>query len=317
MTTFGDQLFQFGGVPVGALGAGNVYYVIKTDEAYYSEFLNTHQGQYPDGSWRVHGATAASSQTAIQAALDACVEGRNDYVIVQPSNSDYDITAVITLSKKSVHLICPAGLGLERGATNACRIHQNTAATSIFAISDASIEIAGFYLKPYADVSHITVAATSYTLNIHHNLFTLNWSSAPAAAILCAGDGGAWGQVSHHNTFMSMSGDDVTCASLITIGSSATVARCDYNDIFIGDGNILTSAITNSAVKGTTNYNNFMTAAGDGTITTCITQGAAAVAIGNRATVGADALVTGGTDDISAVDNMNSLAGGTIADDLD
>jgi hypothetical protein len=317
MTTFGDMLYQFGGVPVGPLGIGNVYFVIKTNEPYYSAFLNEHQGQYPDGTWRVHSATAASSHTAIQAALDACVEGRNDYVILQPSDSDYDITAALTLSKKSVHLVCPAGLGLERGATNACRIHQNTAETAIFAVSDASIEIAGFYLKPYADASHITIAATSYGLNIHHNYFPLQWTTTPAEAILCAGDGGAWGQVSHHNIFVSQGGDDVTCASLITIGSSATGARCDHNDIFIGDGNVLTSAITNSATKGTTNYNTFMVAAGDGTITTCITQGSYGVAIGNRACVGADALVTGGTDDISAVDNMNSLAGGTIADDLD
>jgi hypothetical protein len=265
----------------------------------------------------VYGATAASSDTAIQAALDACVEGRNDYVVVMPSDSDYDLTAALTMSKKCVHLICPAGFGYERGATAACRLEQTTAATSIIEISDSSVEIAGFYLKPYIGCSHITLAATSYSPNIHHNTFPLKWTSSNLGAIVCSDDGGAWGSVSEYNWFISQAGDDKTCASIVTVGASATGARVCYNDFMIGDGNTATVAITNSATKGATNYNNFMVAAGDGTITTCISQGAYGVAIGNRACVGADALVDGGTDDISAVDNMNSLAGGTIADDLD
>ena len=140
------------GTPL-AMGIGNVYWVVKATETFYPIFLNKHQFKYEDGSDSVH--------TSIQSALNATVECRNDYVIVMPSNSDYDITSVLTMSKKSVHLICPAGLGYDVGATNACRIHQNTASTAIIAVSDSSIEIAGFYLKPYADASHITIAATS------------------------------------------------------------------------------------------------------------------------------------------------------------
>ena len=291
-------------------GVGNRYYVAKTtDTAVYNWLVANRQHTYSDGTRAV--------QSDIQVALNATVECRNDYVFVWPSDSDYDTTAVLTMSKKSVHLICPAGLGLDRGATNAARIHQNTAANAVIAISDASIEVAGFYLKNYLDYYTITVAATSYGLNIHNNMFPLLWSASPVEAILCAGDGGAWGLVSHRNQFISQAGDDLTCSSLITIPGPATGARVEYNDFFIGDGNIVTSCITNSATKGTANYNNFMTAAGDGTITCCITITANGVAIGNRATVGADALVTGGTDDISAVENYNALAGGTVADDLD
>jgi len=301
--------------PAALMGVGNVYYAVKTgDTAVYNWLMQNRQRKYKDGSYAVHAAAAGG--TAIQAALDATVECRNDYVIVMPSDSDYDLTAVLTLSKKAVHLICPAGLGLERGATNACRLHQNTAATAIFAVSDASVEIAGFYLKPYVDISHVTVAATSYGLNIHHNFFTLNWTSAPAEAILCAGDGGAWGQVSHHNVFQSMSGDDVTCASLITIGASATGARCDYNDIFLGDGNTLTVAINNAATKGSANYNTFMAAGSDATFTHCIAIGSYGVAIGNRGCVGDGAIITGGVNNITNVDNMNAVDGGAI-DDLD
>jgi hypothetical protein len=316
MTTFADGLYQYGGQPVGSLGIGNAYYVIKTNEAYYNQFVQDRQGNYSDGSEIVYGATAASSHTAIQAALDACVEGRNDYVIVMPSDSDYDLTAVLTLSKKSVHLICQGGLGLERGATNACRLHQNTDATAIFAVSDSSIEIAGFYLKPYTDHSSITIAASSYGLNIHHNMFVLQWSSSPAEVILCAGDGGAWGQVAHHNAFYSQGGDDVTCASMITIGSSATGARCDYNDFFLGDGNVATVAVSNAATKGSVNYNDFMVAGSDGGYTHCIAIGSYGSAIGNHGCVGDGAIITGGVNDVTAVGNQNAVNGGAY-DDLD
>jgi hypothetical protein len=314
MTQVSDTLFHRGGQPVGNPALGNVYYVIKTNEAYYSQFLKDRQGTYPDGSAIVYGAAPASCQTAIQAALDACVEGRGDRVYLQASDSDYDITAVITLSKKGVHLLCDDGLGLERGATNACRIHQNTAATAIFAVSDSAIEIAGFYLKNYTDCAHITIAASSYGLNIHHNMLVLSWTAAPVACVQCAGDGGAWGQVIHHCLITSQGGDDQTCAALITIGASATGARCDYNDIFMGDGNVCTIGISNAATKGTANYNNFMVAGSDGGFTHCINHGIYGVAIGNRGCVGDGAIVVGGVNDITDVDNMNAVNGGAIDD---
>lgn len=286
---------------VASAGVGNVYWVIKATETFYPQFLTDKQFKYSDGSSSVH--------TSLSSALSATVECRNDYVIVLPSNSDVDITAALALNKKSVHLLCPAGLGYDVGATNACRVHQNTASTALIAISDASVEVAGFYFKPYADASHITVAATSYGLNIHHNFFTLSWSSSPAAAILCAGDGGAWGIVSYRNIFQSMSGDNVTCASLITVGTSATGARCNYNTIIIGDGNILTIGIDNSAVKGETNFNTFSESGGasvgsGGTITNAFNIHATGCAIGNRAAVGTAQLCSGGTADHTFVDNI-------------
>jgi hypothetical protein len=233
-----------------------------------------------------------------------------------PSDSDYDLTAVLTLSKKCVHLICPGGLGLERGATSAARIHQNTAATSIFAISDAAIEVAGLWWKQYADVTHMTIAATSYALNIHNNHVPHIWSASPTADIICSGDGGAWGQVAHHNYFISQGGDDLTCTNLITIGASATGARCDYNDFFLGDGNIVTIGINNAATKGSANYNDFMSAGSDATWTHCIAIGSYGSAIGNRGCVGDGAIITGGVNDVTNVDNMNAVNGGAV-DDLD
>ena len=121
-TDFPNGVTSFGGIVLGAVGIGNVYYVCKTtDTAVYADMWKRYGGsrkKYEDDSLILH--------STIQSALDATVECRNDYVIVMPSDSDYDLTAVLTMSKKSVHLICPAGLGYDVGATNAARIHQTT-----------------------------------------------------------------------------------------------------------------------------------------------------------------------------------------------
>ena len=295
----------------GALGMGEVFYVVRAADVALKNWLAE---RVPKD--HLFEADATNAATAINAALTATVECRNDYVILMPSNSDWDITEVITLNKKCVHLICPAGMGYLRGATNACRIHQNTAATAIFAISDASIEVAGFYLKPYIGVGHITIAATSYALNIHHNFFTLQTTTSNGAAITCSGDGGAWGYVAHHCLFESMGGDDQTTAAMITVGASATGARVDYNDFFIGDGNTYTVVVNNAATKGSVNYNNFMVAGSDGTMTHCIAIGSYGSAIGNRACVGDGAIITGGVNNVTNSDNMNAVDGGLV-DDLD
>jgi len=311
MTTVGDPLYELGGIPVGGLGRGRVFRVIKTNEARYNDFMEHAQGAYPDGVPFVFPASPTAGNVAIQAALDACVEGRNDFVVLEPSDSDYDISAVINLNKKAIHLICPAGLGYDVGSTNACRIHP-TASAAIFAVSDSAIEIAGLFLKQYADKSQITIAAGAYALNIHHNFFQLNWSAAPEPSVACAGDGGAWGEVVHHCLFESSGGDDVTCAVLVNILSGATGARCDHNEIFMGDGNICTIGISNAATKGMVNDNKFMTAGADGSFGHCIALGSYGVAIGNRGTVPDSILVTGGAAGTSLSDNMNGASGGLI-----
>jgi len=289
------------------LFVGNIYRVIKSTESYYEQFVQDHSGQYSDGSEVIH--------TDIQSALDACVECRNDYVIVQPSNSDYDLTAALTLSKKSVHLICPAGMGLDRGATNACRIHQTTAATDIFTVSDASIEISGFYLKPYSNVTAIGISALGYSPNIHHNTIAMTCSSTTSEPMIHAeGDGGAYGDI-HHNWIFSSAGDDYTIASIVTIGASATMAKCNYNEITIGDGATATVGITNAATKGMVAYNMFGGAGSDCTWTHCIALGSYGNAIGNRAVVADSIIVTGGSGTSTTYsDNMNGVDGGLIDD---
>lgn len=296
------------------LGVGHVYRVIKSSEPYYDQFIREHQGYYPDGSAKVYPDDGSGD--GIQAALDATVEGRNDYVIVQPSNSDYDLTAALTLSKKCVHLICPAGLGLERGATNACRLEQTTAATEIFIVSDASIEIAGFYLKHYQNVTAIQLeTGLAYSPNIHHNNIAMNTSSTTCEPLINGtGDGGAYGDI-HHNWIYASGGNDTTVAAIIAIEASATMAKVNYNEITIGDGMTATVGIRNLATKGMVAYNMFGGAGDDGSYTHCIQVSAWGNAIGNRSScAGAGVIVVGGTDEFSFSDNMNSVGGGAIDD---
>ncbi len=317
ITNFPGGVSSFGNVLMGGLGVGNVYYVVKTaDTAVYQDMIKRYGDErYADGSKILYLATAATADVAIQQALDACVECRNDYVVVMPSDSDYDLTAVITLSKKSVHLIAPAGMGNMRGSTNAVRIEQTGSGLAIFAVSDSSIEIAGFYLKPYIGKSHITLAATSYAPNIHHNTFVLKWTSSNSPAIVGTGDAGAWGAI-ENNWFVSQAGNDQTCASIIDIKSAATAARVNYNDFMIGDGNTATVGIKNLATKGSCNYNTFAGAANDGAFTHCIQVSQWGSAIGNRSSISADGeIVTGGVQHKSFSDNMNSVNGGVVDDE--
>jgi len=111
------------------LGFGNVYYVCQsTNTLPYADLVKKYGGrQYDDDSYILH--------TTIQSALDATVANRNDYVIVVPDPSDYDITAALTMSKARTHLICPAGLGYNGMPPNMVRIHQNTASTAWITVS--------------------------------------------------------------------------------------------------------------------------------------------------------------------------------------
>ena len=291
----------------GLLGAGEIFYVAQFGTGALA-FLQARVNPNNLFVW------SSANKDAIQEALDATVECRNDYVVVWPADSDYDNTSALTLSKKSVHLVAPSGLGNMRGATNAVRIEQTNVATTVFAVSDSSVEIAGFYVKPYIVVSHATLAATSYAPNIHHNTFVLKWTSSNEASIIGTGDAGAWGAI-ENNWFVSQSGDDKTCAAIVDIKSAATAARVNYNDFMIGDGNTATVGIKNAAVKGSCNYNTFAVAADDGAFTHCVSISTWGSAIGNRSSGSADGeLVVGGVQHKSFSDNMNSVSGGVIDD---
>ena len=300
-----------GGANALGLGVGNVYRVIKSTEAYYAQFIEDHQYEHSDGSVAVH--------TTIQSALDATVANRNDYVVVQPSQADYDITVALTLSKKGVHLVSGFGGFYSRGCGNAVRIHQ-TGAFPIMEVSNSAIEIAGFYLKNYPSKGGIIISNSSYGLNIHHNYWAMNLNSATNEPMLgplianTSGDAGAWSTY-QSNFFQSQAGASATIAAIIRFNAQATGVRIVENDLLIGDtDNTATVGILNGSVKGITSDNNFyaaQTASGAGVFTHCVVSHASGCAYGNRGNVGDSALVLGGTNELSHILNFNSVAGGT------
>lgn len=298
------------------LGKGNIYRVIKASEAFYDQFIDDFQFEYGDGSLAVH--TDDGSGDGIQSALDACVANRNDYVIVQPSQDDYDLTVALTMSKKAVHLLCPAGFSYAIGANNACRLHQ-TGSAPVIEVSDSAIEIAGFYFKNKAVEGGIIISNTSYGLNIHNNFWAMNLSTSTNEPMIGpllsnSGDAGAWSTI-ENNFIQSTNGASATIAAIIKFNSDATGVRVINNHIGIGDGNnTATVGILNFAVKGMTNDNDFFayqTASGAGVFTHCVQIHASGVAYGNRGNVADGKIIVGGTAGLSFIKNFNSVSGGT------
>ena len=213
---------------MAGFGIGNVYYVIKSSESHFSQIYDKYYQKYDDGSVSVHADDGAGS--GIISALAATVECRNDYVLVFPSDSDYDLTAALVMDKKSVHLICPAGLSYDVGANNAARIHQ-TGAYPVIELEDAAIEVAGFYLKNYATKGGIILNNnTTYGLHVHNNYWAMNLSGAtnePMLGPLIANTGGAagaWGTF-EKNFFQSQAGANATIAAIMRFNAPATGAR--------------------------------------------------------------------------------------------
>jgi hypothetical protein len=301
---------------VAGFGCGEVFYVCNSADTPVKNWLN----QRVPGSHLFVG-TSTDSSTAIQKALDSCVANRNDYVIIMPSDTNYGLAAALTMSKKSVHLVCPSGLNSGSLAVgNTARLKQLTAACRIINVSAQACEIAGFYLKNYTALSHIGLAAGAHAPNIHNNAFMLVWSGAQKPAITnnilgTSGDTGcSWGSI-ERNWFISESGTSITAAiGAVEIVAYATGARVCHNEVTIGDGNIATIGISNQAVKGHTDFNVFSESGGDGvasggTITKCVSVAATGCAIGNIGAVGTGQMLTGGTTLHSYAENY----GGYIA----
>lgn len=304
------------------LGIGNVYHVMKTSETYFKQFEEDMQGEHTDGSLIVHAD--AGTGDGIQSALDACVANRNDYVIVYPSQSDYDLTVALTLSKKAVHLICPAGMNSYGiGANNAVRLEQ-TGSVPIMEVSDSAIEIAGFYLKNKATKGGIIISNTSYGLNIHNNYWAMNLSGATNEPMLgplisnTTGDAGAWSTY-ERNFFQSQAGANATIAAIIRFNSQATGVRICNNELAIGDtNNTATVGIQNHSVKGIVRDNIFhqhVTGSGAGLFTHCVQIHASGTAYNNLGNVADGKLVVGGTNVFSFIKNFNSSGTGGAQDD--
>jgi hypothetical protein len=231
-------------LPFGGIGVGNIYYVANTSDtlAYADLFKKFGTQGYDDGSAILYPCTATSANVAIQAALDACVANRNDYVLVMPSASTYTLLAALTMSNKNVHLIAPGGLGRKCGANNSTRL-QGAAASYIINISAASCEVAGFFLKNYSKLTsiYLSPSSTAVAPNIHHNTFPMTTdTTGNAPAILGSGDGGWFGTI-NDNFIFTYTGHGTTITSVIHIDASA--GECDVSGNRILIGNTCTATI--------------------------------------------------------------------------
>ena len=174
MTTVTDGYYQYGGMPVGAdlLAVGNVYYVCQTgNTTVHADMVQRFKGnKYKNDHSNILHSTIAT-------ALTATVANRNDYILIVPDSSDHDLTATLTMSKKAVHLLCPAAMGMTVGANNCCRIEQ-TGNYAIITVSGQAVEIAGLYFKNKATYAGITFGTDTWAPHVHHNTFNLSLSGA-------------------------------------------------------------------------------------------------------------------------------------------
>jgi len=306
-----------------ALGVGNIYYVCQTTNSTVYADLQKKIGtlQYSDGSSALH--------TTIQSALDATVGNRNDYVIVTPDNTDYDLTAALTMSKRNVHLLCPAGIsGL--GASNAARIDQNTADTATITLTGDSCEIAGFWFKSTGNstllstTGHICVptASTGQAANIHHNYFFMDGSGSDNAPAINYYNGGSgnYGNI-HHNRFQFMT-PSTTFSYGVYLSSANSIF--EFNEILVQNGCTVTWGVRMNGAGGAINYNTFIASRAGGGLSAGAFGGAILIdtndttgAVGNKGAVGSGTLIEGGTADTSWCDNRSGVNGGATTCDQD
>lgn len=319
MSIVPDELYHRGGAPIGgveALGAGNIYYVIQTTNTLYdTDFWQSRIGTYGnDGSERVHNT--------IQSALDATVANRNDYVIVAPDSADYDLTATLTMTKRNVHLICPAGLGTYGFPTNGARIDMTADDEAITVTADC-VEIAGFFFKGYLDASIIHLSGTRWHNVIHDNFFGMKASSAGSANYGIKADGACSHFSFYRNYFTNyspaaMSGTDNAVAGFIGVTASSSTRGLIRDNLMHTGGNTAVATGISNAGYGMFIIGNHLwedVAFGGteaGTLTLGISNSVDSFCADNRigiATAGNG--VSGGTADQSYCHNYEGTSGGT------
>jgi hypothetical protein len=308
MTTVGDGLYQYGGMPVGAdlMGVGNVYYVCQTaNTTVHADMVQRFGGKkYKNDHSNVLHSTIAT-------ALTAMVAYRNDYVIVSPDSSDYDNAATITLAAGAGHLICPAGLGPERGCIRAATIDASSAAHGI-TITGRGAEVAGFWIRGYTEKGCIT--STGLGAFIHHNDCAVTCTTSAAFGITI-GAAGMQSIVSRNFIFSNAGGG--TWLHGIDVNPSATRTKVTNNEIHVGNSSTLTVGI-DTTVLGTNTGASMMTVADNiilenatATLSAGIRTGPWVLAVRNLVgmTTTANAFI-GGTAGESLVDNRISTDGG-------
>jgi len=280
--------------------AGNVYQVILTSKAFYSDFYANKQFQYSDGSWAVY--PDSGNGLGIQAAINACKGGRNDYILV--GTGSYTLTVALTLAgKSSVHLIAVNGGGLAVGTMGAAALTQTGNYQNV--IMSPYSEVTGFQMINKVGYSAVTVADGIWRPNIHHNYFHMVGGS-DINIISAAGSGLSHSRVCN-NRFSTWVGGVLNSAIYNAGGNACDISN---NIITVNGATVVMDVGIYNGGDQTTTDNNVLQEANSAVITLGIVIAPTASAAGNRFMIAAGRCLFGGSANLSYSDNRNGVAGG-------
>lgn len=289
---------------IAGTGIGEVFYVAQANGRAYNSLVPR------VASGHLFADVAGAG---IQAALDACVSERNDYVLVFTDTDDYDITAALTMNKQNVHLIGVGGEvpGMKYGCNNNVRIHQNTAATQVLTITGRACEIAGLFIKGVDDTT--VISCSEHGLTVRNCMIGMATTAGSGTAY---GIYGGSGEVTHWNIANNLITNYSPNVTGKTLGAAVYIVngtRCIVRENLICTGSGTTTFTVGITIGGTPTFvfDNKLVEAVSGVFTKGITVAAGASVMGNMfsMTTAGDA-ITGGTANETVVNNYTSSAAG-------
>ncbi len=280
---------------------GNVYFVGRSTataqfDAWARRWAKT---RYADGSWAFHSDPGTGA--GIQEAITGSTGSFNNYIWVAPGT--YTLAAALTsIGKSGIHLFAVNSGNMDVGATTSVYLIQGGNYACL--ITAANMEIAGFAIKNLAGYAAITIPASIFSNDIHHNYFMMVCGSACSIIDASASVANKMGRV-HHNRFYTEVSGNITGA--ITLAAGYAQDAC-YNVITLGGVGTMDYGIYNPSTGGDTSYN--IVSEGPGTITSGIIIGVNGSAVGNNCAVVSGRGLAGGTAERSFVNNRDGASGG-------
>ena len=256
------------------LGRGRVFWVKQEAAADYTTFVAEHP---------VYEDNIASVYTTIQAAINAAVTNRGDYIYVTSDGSDYDSATTITVNKNRLHVLAPQGFdGGGFGANNSVRLNA-TGDVPVFTISAAPCEIAGFFIKCATDQPAFTLTTGLFHIEIHHNYVGGATEDGDGLGLIYTA--GYTNHCSIHDNYFDGAyapGTTKTIAGAIVLSSASNTRNIISNNIIVtGTATTLTKAIYVGGV-GTIVSGNKLFEYPDGTLTIGIQAAANVLVIDNK-----------------------------------
>jgi hypothetical protein len=259
------------------------------------------QNRYPDGSFSIHPDDGDG--LGIQAAIDACKGGRNDYVIV--GTGAYSLTVPLTMAgKSSVHLVGTNGSGYDVGTVGAAALIQTGAYENV--IMESYGELTGFQIINKVDYSAVTIATGKWRMNIHHNYFHMVQGTASTIATVLSGL--SYGRLSNNRFETWVAGNH---RAVIEIAGATACDVC--NNIITMNSGTITAAINMGNSAQSTLMDNIVSDCNGGATLSIgfdLTAVTGLTAIGNRIACVAGNAFTGGTAERTFIDNRDTASGG-------